>query len=138
MSKPEFREPKLFIMGNNHACLFLQKEMVPSRLKAKPTLCSRARHCLYLLSCLLHIHHRKDSSEQRQLVLLLVRMCRNVKDPCRIVSQQFLESQETSGHATGLAHWVEIEVMPCDLSGPVPQINCISLILLPLQLQSFD
>lgn len=38
MSKPEFREPKLFIMGNNHACLFLQKEMVPSRLKAKPVL----------------------------------------------------------------------------------------------------
>ena len=35
----------------------------------------------------------------------------------------FLESPETLGHATSLAHWVELEVVPCDLRDPVSQIE---------------
>ena len=73
---------------------------------------------------LLNIPSEKCSWEQRQSVLLLIRQVEMWETHGELPSKAyFLESPETSGHATSLAHWVELEVVPCDLRDPVSQIG---------------
>ena len=73
---------------------------------------------------LLHIPSEKCSWEQRQSVLLLIRQVEMWETHGELPSKAyFLESPETLGHATSLAHWVELEVVPCDLRDPVSQIE---------------
>ena len=73
---------------------------------------------------LLNILSEKCSWEQRQSVLLLIRQVEMWETHGELPSKAyFLESPETSGHATSLAHWVELEVVPCDLRDPVSQIG---------------
>ena len=73
---------------------------------------------------LLNIPSEKCSWEQRQSVLLLIRQVEMWETHGELPSKAyFLESPETSGHATSLAHWIELEVVPCDLRDPVSQIG---------------